>query len=554
MHCQECKKIFQITPNDEIFYRRLALPKPTFCPPCRLRRRLAWRNEHSLYQRSCDLCNKTIISIYRPDSPYLVYCQPCWWSDQWEPRKYARDYDWSKDFFTQYNELRHAVPRVALTNTNSENSEYTNYSGNNKNCYLMFANALGENENCAYGVGSGKCHDCYDTVNVYESELVYDCTDSKHCHRVVGAVNCQNCTESWYLEDCSNCQNCVACKGLRNKQYCIFNKQYSAAEFAEQLKIIQLNTFSGMSALQKQWQQFRLTVPNRFSHQLQTENCTGDYIYNSVNCTTCFDVNETEQSKFIKFSISQVKESYDVSYTATTELGYDSLSLVDSYNCRFCNITWWSVRDLEYCELCFNSAKCFGSIGLRKQNYCILNKQYEAAEYHTLVKRIIEQMNIRPYVARSGTIYRYGEFPPVEHSPFTHSESVAEDYFPTTQSAIRAQSDQVTKLTDSIVDVVDNILQQTLTCLRCSKAYKLIPAELDFYRKMSLPIPRYCFNCRHQARLGQKNSIQLWPRQCMCLLDSHKHAKPCPQQFETTYSPERQEIVYCEQCYNQEMF
>lgn len=539
--CQQCQQAFTLETDDVKFYDALAVPPPTFCPQCRLQRRLTWRNEHSLYQRSCDLCQQTIISMYRPDSPYVVYCQDCWWSDRWDPLSFARDYDWSKDFFTQYDELRRAVPRVALTNTNSENSEYTNYAGNNKSCYLMFANSYGNNENCAYGVGTRKCHNAYDTLNVHDSELVYDTADSGFCHRVVGAVNCQACTEAWYIEDCNNCQYCIGCKGLRNKQYCIFNQQYTKTDYEAQMQQFQLHTPAGLSSVRKQWEQFRLTVPSRYSHQLKSENCTGDYITNSANCTVCYDVNETEQSKFIKFSIGQVRQCYDVSYTGTAELGYEDVSLVDAYNCHFSNITWWSVRNLKYCELCFNTADCFGSISLRKKRYCILNKVYNATEYASLVERIIQQMQTQPYVDGGGRIYRYGEFPPAEQSPFTYEESVAEDFFPT-QSAVSSNA--------TATATVANVK----LCIHCAKAFKLIPAELEFYQTMGLPQPDACFNCRHQKRLRHKSGVQLWPRQCACQQSGHGHVTVCAKPFETTYSPERQEIVYCEQCYNHEMF
>ncbi|MFH1162189.1 MAG: hypothetical protein V1696_02855 [Candidatus Jorgensenbacteria bacterium] len=34
----------------------------------------------------------------------------------------------------------------------------------------------------------------------------------------------------------------------------------------------------------------------------------------------------------------------------------------------------------------------------------------------------------------------------------------------------------------------------------------------------------------------------------------HQHGDgPCPNEFETSYAPERKEIVFCERCYNAEM-
>jgi hypothetical protein len=35
---------------------------------------------------------------------------------------------------------------------------------------------------------------------------------------------------------------------------------------------------------------------------------------------------------------------------------------------------------------------------------------------------------------------------------------------------------------------------------------------------------------------------------------SHQHGSaPCPNKFETSYSPEREETVYCEECYQAEL-
>jgi hypothetical protein len=82
---------------------------------------------------------------------------------------------------------------------------------------------------------------------------------------------------------------------------------------------------------------------------------------------------------------------------------------------------------------------------------------------------------------------------------------------------------------------------------------------------MNLPLPRLCPNCRHYQRLKQRNPLKLWKRKCMCRGQTsvngvykntieHFHGKePCPNEFETTYAPERPEIVYCEKCYLDEV-
>jgi hypothetical protein len=79
----------------------------------------------------------------------------------------------------------------------------------------------------------------------------------------------------------------------------------------------------------------------------------------------------------------------------------------------------------------------------------------------------------------------------------------------------------------------------------CATAFRVAPQELQFLRKMGLPLPRLCPYCRQVERIKLKNPLKLWHRKCM---------KPgCNNEFETSYAPERPEIIYCEQCYNAEV-
>ena len=96
MQCTKCTNTFEITGDDEVFYTKLAIPHPTLCPDCRRQRRFAFRNERALYTRACDLCKKSTVSLYSPSYQGLVYCQPCWWSDDWDSFSFAREYDESR--------------------------------------------------------------------------------------------------------------------------------------------------------------------------------------------------------------------------------------------------------------------------------------------------------------------------------------------------------------------------------------------------------------------------------------------------------------------------
>jgi len=102
---------------------------------------------------------------------------------------------------------------------------------------------------------------------------------------------------------------------------------------------------------------------------------------------------------------------------------------------------------------------------------------------------------------------------------------------------------KIGEIPDNINDVQDSILKEVLACEACGRNYKIIQAELQFYRKMVLPLPRKCFYCRHKDRLIRRGPMTIYNRQC---------AK-CAKDIKTTYAPDRPEIIYCEACYNNEV-
>jgi len=80
-NCSACGTAYLVIPQEKQFYEKKGLPLPTLCPECRQKARLALRNERKLYKRACDKCQKEIISTYKPDTPYKVYCQECFWEE-----------------------------------------------------------------------------------------------------------------------------------------------------------------------------------------------------------------------------------------------------------------------------------------------------------------------------------------------------------------------------------------------------------------------------------------------------------------------------------------
>src|SRR3989338_6782316 len=138
-YCKNCKNVFDISLDDQNFYGKIGVTAPTHCPQCRMQPRLAFRNERTLYKRTCDLCKGNLISLYNPSSPFPVYCTKCWWGDQWDAMSYGKQYDPNKSFFEQFEAFSKIVPRLGIPNTASNyNCEYCSWMDDSKNCYLLF--------------------------------------------------------------------------------------------------------------------------------------------------------------------------------------------------------------------------------------------------------------------------------------------------------------------------------------------------------------------------------------------------------------------------------
>lgn len=552
--CQQCSKTFRIDDQDLAFYKKINVPEPKLCSDCRQQRRLAWRNESKLYYRRCDFTGNNILSVYAPDSPYIVYDHKVWWSDQWDALTYGQTVDFSRPFFHQFAELIKKVPRRNLVFFQNENSDYTNVCSYNKDCYLLFSSDY--NQSCYYVSYLQKCLDCLDCFLGSASELCFGCVNFHQCYNCSHSTDIESCVDCLFCFDCKGCQNVAFSMGLRNKQYCIWNKQYSREEYFSMIQLMNLGSFKSLSGEKKRFYDFLLHHPVNSSHKINSENSKGDYLLNTSNCFSCYNVQDAQECKYV-YDASHCKDSCDCTEIGSAELCYEVLEGVpQAYNVHFTAMTSNS-SFLDYCDNCYNSKYLFGCVGIKKNEYCILNKQYSKNDYEIIRRRLIEHMK---------KTEEWGQFFPATLSPFAYNETTAHEYFSLSEKEVeqlgyrwkkvdmQEYGENSTKLPDHINDVAANVLEIKFSCQKCKKNYRIIPQEFNLYKKLLQPLPRLCADCRRQSLLLRRNPRQLWQRQCMCTQTDHKHNGRCGIQFETTYSPERIEIVYCESCYQKEIY
>lgn len=589
--CKTCEKEFVIKDEDLSFYEQIKSPTPNYCPECRMKRRMIWRNERTLHHRTCDLCKKNIITIYSPDIPYKVYCNDCFHSDNWDSLSYGMDLDFSKPFLQQFKELQLKTPHLYAFVFKNVNSEYVNGAAFNKNCYLIFVSD--HNEDCMYSHSIFDSKNTLDCLNSNECEFCYDCVTCKKCYRVLFSEDCSSSQDLYFCKNCANCHDCIASTNLRNQQFCIKNIQYTKEEYMKEKERLGLSIHRNILEIQKQAKELRTNYPLKYIHGVNNVKVTGDYIFNSKNTKQSYDSELLEDCSYMNFG-NKVKSCYD-GYVVVdnSELSHENVSVISLNNVHYSYCTY-NCFDSEFTDFCENSNNLFSCVSLKKKQYCILNKQYIKEEYEELVPKIKQHIQDMPYQEKDGQSFIYGDFFPTEFSPFGYNETAAQEYFPLSREKAIENGYQWREkdernyninikgedLLEDVTDVDDGILEKVIGCMHydkndhgdincsiaCTSAFKILPDELSFYHRMNLPLPRLCPNCRHYNRLEQKNPLKLISRMCQCsgeksenglYKNTAKHAhdtNPCENEFETTYSIESTDIVYCEKCYQQEIF
>lgn len=565
--CQNCKKDFIIDEADVSFYGKMNVPPPTFCPECRMIRRFHFRNERYLFRRPDTVSGKEIFSGFSPESPVRTLENSFWYSTGWDAFENGRAYDFSRPFFEQFRELLADAPLPARSVYNLLNSDYCNEASEVKNCYLCFNVDFAENSSYLR-----KCNRIKDSLDCYE------CTDDQLCYEGVMvdksyqtyfSIDCESCVNVWFSKGLRGCTNCFGSVNLKNKSYYFFNEPCTKEEYEKNVSAYVLDSFSAITELKKKTRDFWSGFPVKYNHTLRTQHCTGERVFDSKNVIDSYSVSQGENLRYCQDIQPTAANSYDYSvWGSGSENIYECMTCgLGSFNLKFCFNCWGEAADLEYCVYTLSSKNCFGCVGLYKKEYCIFNMQYTKEEYFTLRQEIIAQMNMHPYMDQNGRIYRYGEFFPHEVSPTAYNESIAQDFFPLTKEAAEEKgyiwremkqkeyekTMKASELPDRLSDTPESIVSEIIECASCARAYRIIPNELGFYRQIGVSLPRLCMDCRFLGRFAFMNPPMLWHRSCMCTDLNHVHVGPCPNEFETSYSPERPDIVYCESCYQGEV-
>ena len=434
-----------------------------------------------------------------------------------------------------------------------ENSSFCNGANTLKNCYLTFN--IAEAVETYYSEALNNVFNSMDIFYSYYIELSYEIVNSKDVYHSFYCLDCSNINDCYFCFNCNGCTNCFGCTNLNNQKYYWFDEQLTPEEYQKKFRALNLGDVEErnkwLSKAKKAWSEAIV----KYIHTANSEDCSGDYIYNCKNVKNSYSMNGCENCSYCAYlNLPTIKDTYDVCYWGSDiENCYECCVIgASAYNLKFCQECWPGCSDLEYCAECRSCSNCFACVGLKKKKFCIFNKQYSEDEYKKLVIKLKNKMR------NTG---EYGQFFPGKLSRIAYNESVATELYPLKkEEALKLgfrwtdnlpyTSGKETKkweeIPADIEKIDDNIIKETLVCTGCQRNYKIIAQELAFYKKESIPLPRKCSNCRHVDRLALKQPNKIYHGKCM--------KTGCNNEFETSFPPDTSHQVYCAECYQKEVY
>ncbi|MBI4836412.1 MAG: hypothetical protein HY817_04095 [Candidatus Abawacabacteria bacterium] len=504
--CQLSGQKFMLSEAEQRFCLARGIPLATISPSERLRALFAYRNEWILFERKCSKTGNSIISCYRPDTPFPVYGREEWLEQDWDAKEYGRPYDFSRPFFEQFHELASVVPRMSRVAVNAENSPYVNLNLNVNNCYYTFSCV--ESQDCMYGVRIINCRDCVDNSYIIHCELCYECVNCHNCYNLKWSTNSFNCRDSALLNGCRNCSNCFSCIGLEHKQYCIENEQYSKEEYERKMQKLLTGKRSDLEQAQKKFAQQLANSSYQYTSIVNSEDCSGQYIDSSHACLNSYFIRNCDQIEN-SFNLENCHDCFNTVTSTGSQLMYMNMGVrKNSYNVQFC-FTAVQLVDSQYSGFIMaESNNLFGCIGFNtKASYCILNKQYSKDEYEELLPRIIAHMK---------STGEYGQWFPLKYSDFPYTDSIAQEFFPIATEAEAQRlnipwtnkkayptTEQTIPIPDDIAEVDESIYEKIMADKENKRAFRFQKREIAFYRRHNIPLPEHSFESRNMRRSQQ---------------------------------------------------
>ncbi len=291
----------------------------------------------------------------------------------------------TESFIKEFSRILAITPRTPSHSWNCEHCESSDQVFYSKNLTYCF-----------------DCVNCEDSVYVYDSFMAVknvDCdyaVESQLCYESVDPYSCFNCdyvssciqvTDSAYSVDCRSSHDLFGCYLLRNKAYCIFNRQCTKEEYFEKVKLYKTwsakRIFAEVETLQLQHPRTQTIEANN------TNTHYGNFMFNDKDCYYCFDAAKNKSCMYM-YDNHRSELSVDATYSGLITDCYEIVDCVSLNNCSYV-VYSKNCNDSMYLYDCFDVKNSLGCVGLSHKQYCILNRQYTKEEYERIATRLQQQ-------------------------------------------------------------------------------------------------------------------------------------------------------------------
>lgn len=249
LRCEDLNYCFRIVGSKDCMYC-------VFCMNCELCYDL-------IYSNNCYNVTYALYSDNCRDSAFLFDCQNCsdclfsWnlrnkqyciFNKQYTKETYEQEksklnlgsrkvYEEMKNKFRQMMQTKAWWKATQIVKSENVTGNYLEETKDLSNCFLTE-----KAQDCANVIRNYELKDCLNCVSVLSSELVYYSTLTQdHCYDVQFCCDMVNSKFTEYSAHCLNVEYCFGCCGLVNRKYCIFNRQYSPAEYTQRVAEIKLH-------------------------------------------------------------------------------------------------------------------------------------------------------------------------------------------------------------------------------------------------------------------------------------------------------------------------
>ncbi|MDA1038208.1 MAG: hypothetical protein O2877_00790 [bacterium] len=488
---------------------------------------------------------KPILTHIHPSRPFKVMNDKSWANKDFTEQ--GRDVD-SRLFFDQLFDLATDVPQSAWRNMEDPINSIARISLGNQDSYFTVAARAKKSfyiadsydvENCAEATWSSKLNDSYNLVrgvNISRSMVVRE------------SRNCLNCA---FIFDCRDCDSCFFSWNQRQAKFLWRNEQLSEGEWKKRWAELDLGSAKRFYDLMDEFKQqlsSEIVWPENFN--IKSQNSTGEYLENCLDCERSWYCDGMQRGWWSVWGSEGAEDSaLGIDYRSNN--GFGNPAVVDSSQCRFSILVNRSQR-LEYCIECHDCEDCFGCVGLKRKKFCILNKQYTEQEYWQKLDELKTKMLEDGEYGQSFpqrfavTPYRHSAAPIVFTPDEVESLGVM-DFDADADGAFGnwegKEMHKIEDIPDHINDVGDEWVGRTIWDPVMKRPFGILKPELEFYRKMNIPVPREHFIARIET--------SLWPE--VLMMSQHETScKKCEKIIEVADSrayPNRK--IYCRTCYLQ---